>query len=344
MSQPSHQKSRFSSGSFFALSQSDEISETSNKTTLKIDDESTTPDQHCPLRQNINQWAIVVISYEASVMTKTLRDSSKRFGIALAFGLSVAGSIATATPAMAISSIPLLYGTGVSSTGETTTKPTGAAGTDVNWSVIQYPSNAGSPPTAATIPSNTPAPWIGSGSGATTDDNNGATIDGITYRWISASTSASALSASVPGNNESGGVANFNYILSQTFTVTNPGAYLVNLYITADNRTNFYINGTINAGGTLNPGITGGTLIGSSDSAAGNLGRVARISNWVYLNAGTNTAYMVVNDTGSFTGVLASNVSFSQDVPGPLPLLGASAAFGWSRRLRRRIKDGTAAN
>jgi hypothetical protein len=24
-------------------------------------------------------------------------------------------------------------------------------------------------------------------------------------------------------------------------------------------------------------------------------------------------------------------------VPGPLPLLGAGAAFGWSRRLRRRI-------
>ncbi|MFM7549470.1 MAG: PEP-CTERM sorting domain-containing protein [Cyanobacteriota bacterium] len=30
------------------------------------------------------------------------------------------------------------------------------------------------------------------------------------------------------------------------------------------------------------------------------------------------------------------------DVPGPLPLLGAGAAFGWSRRLRRRVKASVA--
>jgi len=30
-----------------------------------------------------------------------------------------------------------------------------------------------------------------------------------------------------------------------------------------------------------------------------------------------------------------------QDVPGPLPLLGAGAAFTWSRRLRRRPKTGS---
>ncbi len=30
--------------------------------------------------------------------------------------------------------------------------------------------------------------------------------------------------------------------------------------------------------------------------------------------------------------------SFTQTVPGPLPLLGAAAAFGWSRRLRSRVK------
>ena len=73
-------------------------------------------------------------------MIQKLRDSNKQFGMSLAFGLSVAGSLAMATPARAISSIPLLYGTGVSSTGETTTKPTGAAGTDVNWSCLLYTS------------------------------------------------------------------------------------------------------------------------------------------------------------------------------------------------------------
>lgn len=42
----------------------------------------------------------------------------------------------------------------------------------------------------------------------------------------------------------------------------------------------------------------------------------------------------------SSNGVLvytASQSSSSSSVPGPLPLLGATAAFGWSRRLRKRL-------
>lgn len=43
---------------------------------------------------------------------------------------------------------------------------------------------------------------------------------------------------------------------------------------------------------------------------------------------------------------IPSNISFDlvpdpSPVPGPLPLLGAAAAFGWSRRIRRRLKAGT---
>ena len=37
-----------------------------------------------------------------------------------------------------------------------------------------------------------------------------------------------------------------------------------------------------------------------------------------------------------------SDQSPTNDVPGPLPVLGGAAAFGWSRRLRRRIKCSTA--
>lgn len=33
------------------------------------------------------------------------------------------------------------------------------------------------------------------------------------------------------------------------------------------------------------------------------------------------------------------NANFSSEVPGPLPLMGVAAAFGWSRRIRRRIKS-----
>ena len=51
--------------------------------------------------------------------------------------------------------------------------------------------------------------------------------------------------------------------------------------------------------------------------------------------AGTNTA------TGEGTGVI-SNFVFEAEyeaVPGPLPLLGAAAAFAWSRRLRKRLNS-----
>jgi hypothetical protein len=40
--------------------------------------------------------------------------------------------------------------------------------------------------------------------------------------------------------------------------------------------------------------------------------------------------------------VWGSNVSIAEPVPGPLPLLGAAAAMGWSRRLRRRLKSSRA--
>jgi uncharacterized repeat protein (TIGR03803 family) len=43
------------------------------------------------------------------------------------------------------------------------------------------------------------------------------------------------------------------------------------------------------------------------------------------------------NNTGSIFK-FDSGVRDSNPVPGPLPLLGATAAFGWSRKLRRRIQ------
>ena len=42
----------------------------------------------------------------------------------------------------------------------------------------------------------------------------------------------------------------------------------------------------------------------------------------------------------SWTGIGSLNVP-SSGVPGPLPLLGAGAAFGWTRRLRKRLATGT---
>jgi hypothetical protein len=59
-----------------------------------------------------------------------------------------------------------------------------------------------------------------------------------------------------------------------------------------------------------------------------------------------NTKSITVDQqfTASSPRRLASfTTSFTQEVPGPLPLLGAAAAFGFSRRLRSRIKTSAAA-
>jgi MYXO-CTERM domain-containing protein len=57
-----------------------------------------------------------------------------------------------------------------------------------------------------------------------------------------------------------------------------------------------------------------------------------------------NIAFFNGNASNNFAGGLdnvtldlADNPVPSPSVPGPLPLLGVGAAFGWSRRLRKRI-------
>lgn len=51
-------------------------------------------------------------------------------------------------------------------------------------------------------------------------------------------------------------------------------------------------------------------------------------------------------DSGVFLkgGSITQTAPETDSVPGPLPLLGAAAAFGWSRRLRRRIRPSVSQN
>jgi hypothetical protein len=44
------------------------------------------------------------------------------------------------------------------------------------------------------------------------------------------------------------------------------------------------------------------------------------------------------SDTADGSAIRISTFDIDAAVPGPLPLLGASAAFGWSRKIRRQIK------
>ena len=94
-----------------------------------------------------------------------------------------------------------------------------------------------------------------------------------------------------------------------------------------------------------------------ADFLKASMGRLSLSGNF----DGTGTQTLLVNDTmmgpdgflgvigtAPFSGVTFGNSSTTVDgfaidnayyapVPGPLPLLGASAALGWSRRLRRRL-------
>ena len=61
------------------------------------------------------------------------------------------------------------------------------------------------------------------------------------------------------------------------------------------------------------------------------------LNSWTPIN-GISTSFS--GSDGNITSSTLSPVS-STPVPGPIPLLGAGAAFGWSRRLRRRLKTGS---
>jgi hypothetical protein len=60
----------------------------------------------------------------------------------------------------------------------------------------------------------------------------------------------------------------------------------------------------------------------------------------ITLAAGQNLEIITSGSSSANNGAVIRISSFEADasVPGPLPLLGASAAFGWSRQLRRRIQ------
>jgi len=275
-------------------------------------------------------------------------------GVALTAAACLGLPLLSASPALAlVVTIP--------GTAQNSTKPTGSAGTDSAWQVVQLPSvvngtpTTGTPPYSSWIPANVPSAWIGSGiaSGVGTDNNNGVTIGANTYRWVSASINDLEFAPCAPvGSPYDTNSANFitcpntpplssySYILKQDFTVPVAGAYVVDLGISADNMAEVYINGLIDQTNTQNPTISGGLYIGTTDKTGGNLGRISNISNNVFLNAGSNSAYIVVQDYWAFTGVISTEITVTTyEAPGPLPLLGAGAAFGWSRRLRRRLRS-----
>ena len=73
------------------------------------------------------------------------------------------------------------------------------------------------------------------------------------------------------------------------------------------------------------------TLNTASDPTSGGVSPLVGFGSTVYVS----DTYYTTSGTGQITGITNS----FQAAPGPLPVLGAGAAFGFSRKLRRRIKS-----
>ncbi|MCT0206721.1 hypothetical protein [Synechococcus sp. CS-1332] len=102
--------------------------------------------------------------------------------------------------------------------------------------------------------------------------------------------------------------------------------------------------GTFITSVSTNPGITPAVIQASSSNIAPGInpgndaffgpGVTTAIFTQSFVLAGLPTGASVVNSLG-----LTLTQQGPASVPGPLPILGAGAAFGFSRKLRRRVKQ-----
>jgi hypothetical protein len=96
------------------------------------------------------------------------------------------------------------------------------------------------------------------------------------------------------------------------------------------------IRGGANLPGVILPAAyaSGSSFFGTStfsNQTFASLGLTPGTYDWVWGSGATSDSYRLI-------------ISNSSDVPGPMPLFGAGAAFGWSRKLRRRIGSGSASS
>jgi len=197
---------------------------------------------------------------------------------------------------------------------------------DSNWKIVAVPGSFTPPDSQSTpydsyiIPS-APGVFIGGG-----NPQNGVTFNSITNYWIA------------PHNTDASLIGgNYNWIVAQEFNVDSAGIYTFNFQGAGDNELDFYINGSITnyLGDSNRPTITGGTQIGTR---AGGFGYLTTFTGNAFMNAGTNTAYMVLWDYGGSTGALIQQSTFASAVPEPgqvaasLLLLSGIGAYVWVKR------------
>lgn len=126
--------------------------------------------------------------------------------------------------------------------------------------------------------------------------------------------------------------ANSNENLTVTFSQTVYNPYLYFGY--TDPNTSFTFTGAFSLLQANNASRVGNSVqIGGSAANSANDGFVVQA--FGAFGPGSDLTFNYNNATGSVQSVTFTTGVYN--VPGPLPLLGAAAAFGASRRLRRRI-------
>lgn len=203
-------------------------------------------------------------------------------------------------------------------------------------------------PTSFPLLSNAIGAAISSGSGAFSFSNVGARVTGIsngtqfTNRLIGlwgAGNTPLTVGGTVTGfqgnDVNPGGVArsaNFTLTPSGTFNTASVGGIFASAFalpVALSQVTSFVIEGTYNGGGAGIFNIGLGSIPFNTPGLSGGVGSfptAAALSNALAMNMPPGSQPQVF---GAF---------FTTEVPGPLPLAGAGAAFAWSRALRRRIK------
>lgn len=160
---------------------------------------------------------------------------------------------------------------------------------------------------------------VGSGANAGIINGGDAIGGSATSNFVRTSTSSVDIGAPISTNEP----------IALTFSqpVTNP--YLFFTY--ADNNTSFIFSNLVSLLQANNATLSGQTVTVSGASNQQNDGFVVQLlGTYSTVNFSYNNANATVNSVAFTAGANA--------VPGPLPLMGAGVAFGFSRRLRRRIR------
>jgi hypothetical protein len=184
-----------------------------------------------------------------------------------------------------------------------------------------------------------PANWTVTGGSQTASAltlNRAATVGTSTGTWALNATTLQALIDDRPVNAKpifEGGEFTF------TWAWTPSG----NLTTSSGSRNAFtftMVNNGIQAGSLPISGARTGNVAVTQNSADP-AGTVAGIGDNLQFSLARGSSPTGASTTVTSTGVITdfSFTAFYEEVPGPLPLAGAAAAFAWSRRLRRRLNS-----